>query len=568
MRLRFIIFLISIILSLFIGLATPITDIRTLFPYVGFYFLLIALFLWICLIGIRYRNRFTLSVFKTHAAGILLSIAMMTVIFSISPPRYKVLADEADLMGVSMDLYQNHRAALPIEGYQRDFGSPVYHETVGKRPLLFPTLVYFVHALRGYSPQNGFVVNFIAGVCLLFILYLMIYQIFSRYYALIAILMMASLPIFSFWTTSGGFETVNLLFILLFFFFALNVLTDFKMIDVELLFLTFVLLSQCRYESVIFVLTIVCLIPYGLKNKKALRFSFISWAAPILFIPVIWQPRLYAGLPIINTVGAKLEQVKNFYQAFGFSNLIHNSSKNIFVFLGLDPNYGFSIVIAVLCVFGIYIFARRRIMRLQNDAHELNYLFFLMGLNCFALWCVVFSFYLGDLTKSSQNRFAMSFLPVLIFAAVYMLSRIPALSKKHVKYYVAVLAVFHLIYFLPYGAAQYLSNSLSLPQEYQKTLAAIDDLYGSNKDLLLIVDRPNLYLVQGYSAILFHYAETHVKEMSRMGREYDHVLVIEKSTEGQIVSPLKSLPNRLKMVPIKKFKILPDSFITIYSTNL
>jgi 4-amino-4-deoxy-L-arabinose transferase-like glycosyltransferase len=52
----------------------------------------------------------------------------------------------------------------------------------------------FGHALLGYSATNGFLVNAVAGVLLLFSLYLILAQWFSRKLALLGILLLASFP--------------------------------------------------------------------------------------------------------------------------------------------------------------------------------------------------------------------------------------------------------------------------------------------------------------------------------------------------------------------------------------
>ena len=123
---------------------------------------------------------------------------------------------------------------------------------------------------------------------------------FPRLYALISILIVASLPNFVIWVTSSGFETLNLFFIVLTLFLFNKVIATKSIQHAELLFLTLVLVSQCRYESIIFAVAILFLLPIFLNKKSLAGFSIITYLTPTLFIPVLWLPRLYADRPIID----------------------------------------------------------------------------------------------------------------------------------------------------------------------------------------------------------------------------------------------------------------------------
>ena len=55
-------------------------------------------------------------------------------------------------------------------------------------------------------------------------------------------------------------------------------------------------------------------------------------------------------------VGPQLYEVQN--QVFSWIHFIQNGEKNIFVMLGLNPDYGFSPLIGIGGVIGAYLFAR------------------------------------------------------------------------------------------------------------------------------------------------------------------------------------------------------------------
>jgi hypothetical protein len=453
----------------------------------------------------------------------------MVFIFCIAPPKFKVLSDETNLIGISMAMYQSKKASLPLSGFKLDYRKPEYQSTVDKRPLLYPLLVSLVHSLRGYSAYNGFVVNFILGIMVLFAFYLFIYIHFPRIYALYSILLIASLPNFVMWVTSSGFETLNLLFIVLTIFLFKKVIATRSIQHAELLFLTLILVSQCRYESIVFTIAILFLLPILLKKKAIAELSLTTLVTPILFIPTIWLPRLYAQLPVINKMGGKVVQKANLYDAFSFSNLISNTSKNLIVFLGLDPNLGFSPVVAGLSIAGIYLMTKRLIVGYQSTNISFRALW-LFGVVTFGLLYVIqVSFYLGNMTLYSQNRFAMAYLPYLVFPAIYFSHSILNRTGHSKKIFFGILCVFHLLYFWPYGSQQLLVNTGSLPNEYNKTLTYIKESYKSNSNILLISERPYLYVIHYTGAVDFAYANQNPEKiLDRYGKEFDHILVLQR----------------------------------------
>ncbi|MBW2427776.1 MAG: glycosyltransferase family 39 protein, partial [Deltaproteobacteria bacterium] len=336
----------------------PPKSIYYVFQDTGYFFIFVSFFLWvICLFRLYFAH--IKSIFFQHYGGLLLSTVLMVLIFCIAPPKFKILPDESNLIGVSMAMYQSKKAYLPTEGFNVGYQEPAYRITIDKRPLLYPLMVSLVHSLRGYSPYNGFVVNFILGILILFLFYLFIYDHFPRIYSFLAVLILAALPSFVMWVTSSGFETLNLFFIVLTIFLFKKVIDSRSIQHAELLFLTLVLVSQCRYESMVFTVAILFLLPILLRKKAIAELSLITFITPFLFIPTIWLPRLYAQLPVITKMSNEFVQAANLYDAFSYSNLISNTSNNLIVFLGLDPNLGFSAVISGLSMAGIYLMTKR-----------------------------------------------------------------------------------------------------------------------------------------------------------------------------------------------------------------
>ncbi len=566
---RIVLLFIIIFISVLAGILPDKSTVAELFKHTGYYFVLLTSFLWVLLLTRLYFNKLK-TILTRHYVGLLLSAVLMVLIFSISPPRFKVLADEVNLVGVSMSMYQSKTATLPLKGFNRDYKKPDYTGKIDKKPLLFPLLTSFFHTITGYSAYNGFLVNFFAGMLILFALYIFIHNYFSIYYAVLSVLLLASMPCFVLWVTSSGCETINLLFIIVTFFMLGKVIECRTAEHAELLFLTLALLAQCRFESIAFTIAIVLLIPFLYKKKIISNFTFVTYLIPILYIPLVWQPRLYADIPDINQMnlslaGQQLVHTPNLYKSFSLTNLLANTNQNLFVFLGFDPHLGFTPVIAILAIFGLYMLSKKAVCKFNESSMQFKYMG-AFGIIAFSmLYGILFSFYMGNLTLSTQNRFAMAFIPCMVFPAIYFLYTLSRNYDYSRKACIAVFLIFHLLYFWPYGSRQLFINEKTFTYEYNKVLKYIESSYGGNRNIVVISDRPNYYLIHYYGSVDFAYANTHKDQIiNNLIKEFDHVLVLQRYFyTGNTHKTNNHMNSVYKLKELERFKITPKMFIRL-----
>jgi len=562
---RKIIILILIICASFLaGILTPKHYISTFFEDLGYYFILVSFILWATYLFKLYLKKIK-DIILEHYQGLLLSVLLLVLIFCIAPPKFKVLSDETNLIGVSMAMYQSKKVSLPLKGFNLEYKKPEYNSVIDKRPLLFPLLVSFVHSVRGYSAFNGFVVNFIAGVGVLFIFYLFIYTHFSRIYGLLSILMFASFPGFVTWVTSSGFETLNLFFIIFTIFLFNKVITTKSIQHAELLFLTLVLISQCRYESIIFTIAILFLVPMLFNKESISALSIITFITPILFIPVIWSPRLYADLPDINRVGTTLIQVPSLYEAFSFTNLLENTRQNLIAFLGLDPYLGFSSLISLSAIGGFFLLTKKLIRSYRCTSLEFKTMWFFSVATFCLLYFIQFSFYRGDLTIFTQNRFATVYFPYILFPAIFFVYSIFNNANRNRINLVVLFFVFHLLFFWPFGSQQRFVNVGSLPYEYNKSLMFLKENFKNNSNLLIIAERPNLYIIHYRGAVDFSFANQNMDNIKDIyNKEFDHILVLQK-IDYKTQTPLdwNRLEAAYRLKKLSDIKLTQSTYIKI-----
>ena len=558
---RILLFALVIFFALLLGFGLPRQWLKPLFHYTGYYFMLAAFVLWAALVLKISHSRF-FSFIKSHYPALLLSFLLMILIFYMNPPKFKVLADETNLIGVSMAMHHEKTVSVPLQGLALDYYDFDYDHTVDKRPLLFPFMASVFHGLFGYRPGNGFVVNFIFGGLVLFLMYLLAAHAFSRFYGFLAILLTAAFPIFVFWVTSSGFEILNLFYVL----FALLVLYRFiktRHVDhAGLLFLSLVLLACCRYESILFFIGLIVAVPYLLNRRIIYQYRFPTYVFPLLLLPMIWQRRIAFYSAIVRK-GAQYDQAG---QVFGLSNVFEHFSDNIFVLSGLDPGFGFLPVVSVAAIAGGYLIAKRLLLAFKEMTAENRTLVSYGLITGGLLFLVYTAFYFGNFTRPVSNRLALVFVPFLVIAALYLLRQLIREPAFYVKTLAIFLAGIHLVFYRPAAADQKIVDGLSLTYEYGRVVDYLHKNFDmKTENLLLISDLPNLYVIWPLGSVDFSYASRNQDKLAFYNKiYYDHILVLQRySPKTGKIKPDNTLDAACQRKPLKRLNISPAFYIRI-----
>jgi hypothetical protein len=551
------------LITLGFGLLWPFEWLSWSFHHLGFYFILISVFLWlIVLFKSCYRN--ILPFLKKQYPGFVASIIFISLIFTMSPPYFKILADESNLIGTSMSMHNNKTVWIPHQGLNLNYERFKPATVANKRPILYPFAVAIFHSLIGYSANNGFVVNFICGLLILFFFYVFIARFYARDLAILSLFIFAAIPIFSFWITSSGFEGLNLLFIILFFIAYHRFLVTKDAPAAELLFLTFVLLVQCRYESIIFGIMLLILLPRLLRKDMIKQYSPVTFFTPLLIVPILWQRRLF--LDLIEPVRMNSDLLKTSGQGFHWQSLWINFSKNIFTLSGLDPNYGFIVIVSVLSIAGAYMLIKEGLTRSGNMASETRYVVFAGTLMFILLFLIYSAYQWGNFNLPISNRLAVVFLPFFVFASIHCIYKIFGPVQLQAKIFLFVFFSLNLVCFWPYAAHQKIIHVLQPSCEYNQVITYFDDRYQTQAEkILLISDRPGQYLIHGYSSIDFEYANDHTAELAGGFNNYfDRIFVLQRCSSATGTPGVNNqLNSAYKLNHTNKVKCSSQSFISI-----
>jgi hypothetical protein len=255
----------------------------------------------------------------------------------------------------------------------------------------------------------------------------------------------------------------------------------------------------------------------------------------------------------------------NLYEAFSFSNFISNSATNLIVFLGLDPHLGFSWMVSALSIAGLYMMTKRFIVNRLSTGLQFRIMCLYGVLTVCMLYFIQVSFYLGNMALYTQNRFAMAYLPFIVFPAVFFVHRLLNHADISKKIFVFIFFIFHLFYLWPYGSQQLLVHTGSIPYEYNKTLSYLNDNFEHNSNILIISERPNLYIVHYKGAVDFSYANRNAEKIKdHYSKEFDHILVLQKCLYKSR-APLESnrLNDSYRLVSLRALNLSQTEYLKV-----
>ncbi len=238
--------------------------------------------------------------------GFALVVATAVTLW-IDPFKHKVLFDEYVLQGTARHMHATKEIGTVIRAYELA-GTWVPIDTfLDKRPYFFTFLVSLVHDLTGYRVANIFLVNAALTPVFLGLVYWLGWTLTGRRGpALLAIALLATMPLLAQQASGAGMELHNLTMLVLVMALATLYLRAPDPDRLAALVLGAILLSQSRYESVIFVAPTALVIVLGWqrlqRDGNVSVNSILPWPvliAPLLLIPYAWHNRILSATPLL-----------------------------------------------------------------------------------------------------------------------------------------------------------------------------------------------------------------------------------------------------------------------------
>ena len=480
--------------TIFFGILLPdLTRIADWFHASGFFLIFVAFLLWLTSLPWEKLTRERVAAFAhRHAVAAGLALAIIISAFLTSPPQFRILADETNLMGMASAMYDEHSFYNPTQRTHFYLGmTNTISKEWDKRPLFFPFMVYLAHSFLGYREINGFVVNFISSVFLLFAFYLLLNRFFTRFLSLLGMIILAAFPLLVLWMTSSSFEVPNMLFGVLAFLAFERLTCSNSARHAEILFLTLVILAQIRYESVLF---LVVLMPVGVLFIRREEFAALSWrmvALPFLLLPVVWQR--------MTTFNQGVFQMTDGKPPFSLEWVMPNLSHAWHFFTAARSAYGMIPLVFLGAIFGTI----SGLWYLRNHRHELITRAWLIPGSAIAVVAlhagILFFYFWGNLTLQYAMRLGLIFVPFMVSACVFLLHYLSD-GGRCARVWLAVgVCALPLCYWSAAGPNEAVREIL-LFREFTTIRTFLNSHY-PQKDVLLISDLSNLYVPLRWSSV-------------------------------------------------------------------
>lgn len=297
------------------------------------------------------------------------------------PYGFKIVADEVVLQSTARQMHFHREASVVLRGYDYAGNFTPMGTYVDKRPLVFPFLLSLVHDFTGYRPANAHVLN--AGLS--FVLMLMTLLIGHRLDGwrggMVAVLLLASVPLIAQNATGSGFEILNMVMILVTLWLGMRAAERPRDNDrLGAFVLSGVLLAQVRYESVLFVAPVGLVVVYIWWRQRSICLPWALMIAPLL---VVICP-LHYNVFRLSQATWQLEDVAGADRPFGLGYLYDNVGHAMNFFLSIDGSQPSSILVGVGGVLGfgffLLLFFRRHREMFANEPAMAAFSIFILAL--------------------------------------------------------------------------------------------------------------------------------------------------------------------------------------------
>lgn len=477
-----------------LGFALPKARVAEWFHATGFYSIFASFVLWLTYLPFAKATRArAVELLREHWIAVSLAVATTAAAFLTSPPMFRILADETNLLGVAMDMYDEHSFRNPTEAIYYFGGvKQQLHFEWDKRPLLYPFLVYLAHGVFGYRPEmNGFLVNAVCSVGLYLSFYALLRRHTTKFYALVGTSLLFAFPVNVMWMTTSSFEIPNLFFGTLAFLAFDRMLTERSGAAAARVLAAVLLVSQVRYESALFAMVLLPAIALVVPYKEWPKIGYRALLVPPLFLAVVWQRRLATGQGIFQMQGDKpafsLEWLEpNLKHAYNFFTAKQS-------WYGTIPVLFWSSLFGLLLV-GIWFYRNRKTAGLRLWGTLIA-----ASLIALAHAGILFVYYWGNLTLQYALRLGIIFLPFLVVLTLFALKQLLAGAEQHRHYVLAALFALY-AYYWPEAGHNDAPKQIFIYREFNDVRGFLDREH-PEKDYLLLSDLSNLYVPFRMSAI-------------------------------------------------------------------
>jgi hypothetical protein len=466
---------------------------------------------------------------KEHRFGLITTGLVCSIVLLTVEPAYRVLADEANLVGVSKNLFYQRTANFATTGkwYFENFWS--LNVATDRRPALFPYLVSLLHVLRGYHPENAFHLNSILFAAFVFACYRVAKRYGGELFGLAACILAAANPNTLIAARSAGFDLLSTFMLLVVFKGFTEFAFEASPRRLVLLALQLCLLAHVRYEGWALVLaTVAVLATFRMVRREHIRnYSYLYASLPLFLLPRYWQTVAKAK-DAEQPLSAALFSLKNFVQNLG--EYLHLTARPLEI--GGPHSPLLMLIAAPGCLLLLLHVSKVRRLTLRSP-----------GVQCAALAAVLitcttvisFSYMWGKSLHPSSCRLFIWLDTAVAFAGAWALTLLgrrfsvaARTSETRTTVLVTLLSSLALLAMhIPAASEARFTNSLILTRQAAATWRYFQGLH--KKNILVMSDRPGLYTIMNYGALDISGANADRGPLLELSRHlYDDIFLVQE----------------------------------------
>ena len=465
----------------------------------GYYVMTLSFVLWLTVLVRLWREFGPVcpgwSRHELLAAGMLIAVCT-TVAITQETFRSKILYDEFVLQSTAYSMHFFREVGVMVRGYDL-LGTFVSLDSfLDKRPYFYPYLVSLVHDLSGYRPGNAIAVNLLLLPTTLGLSWWLGRGLAGWRGGLVAAGLLGTLPLLGQNATGSGMELTNLAMLLSCITLAGAWLERPDEIRLSAFVVGCVLLTQCRYESALYVVAALAVVLAGWWRARRIVVAWPVVLAPLLLVPVAWHQRVLSESPVLWEM--KANQTSRFGVEYLAGNL-RGVADHLFSLSARQANSPVLSVVGSAALLWVVAWLAWRFLRGDRGmaGRHLSWLLF-GGVICANTLLVQFYFW-GSWADPMAARFALPLYMLFAFASVAFIRwldrRMPATP-----WLFAIVAVGFLGFSLPRQARHHYSHlgndEIEWERRYVAALAPADRLIITNKSSLpwLMEQTPSILL--------------------------------------------------------------------------
>ncbi|MGC4088855.1 MAG: hypothetical protein QM756_13335 [Polyangiaceae bacterium] len=229
--------------------------------------------------------------------GVVTTLALVLGVLWSVKPGMRVLADEANLVGVSKNLFFQRAANFTVAGkwYFENYWDISF--ATDRRPALFPFLVSLVHLVKGYRVENAFDLNALVFVACLWTSYRLAKSLGGQVFGVCTALLVGANPNLLVAVRSAGFDFLASFVLLLAIANFERFLKEQTPARLAQYALSLCVVAHVRYEGWALML-LAAAVPVVLRLVKRELLAGYGWLyalMPLLLLPRYWQAVAKAG---------------------------------------------------------------------------------------------------------------------------------------------------------------------------------------------------------------------------------------------------------------------------------